>query len=51
MPTKKPVKKAHKKGMEYVCKECGLEVKVNNPCDCEECGIICCGKVMVPKKK
>ena len=51
MSVKKATKKAYKKGAEYVCKICGLEVKINNPCDCDDCHIVCCGKVMVSKKK
>jgi len=51
MATKKTGKKKYTKGMEYVCGVCGLEVKINNPCDCEDCNIVCCGQVMKPKKK
>jgi len=50
MAVKKTVRK-HKKGNEYECGVCGLEVKVNIACDCDDCGIICCGQVMKLKKK
>jgi len=50
MAVKKAVRK-HKKGNVYLCSVCGLEVKVNTPCDCDDCGIICCGQVMKLKKE
>ena len=51
MAIKKTAKKKYVKGTEYVCGICGLEVKINSPCDCEDCNIVCCGQVMKPKKK
>lgn len=46
MKTNKAVKKAHKKGVTYICNLCGLEVTIKNPCDCDDCAIACCGQVM-----
>ncbi len=28
------------------CASCGAVVKVITPCNCENCGIKCCGKIM-----
>ncbi len=36
------------------CKSCGAIVKVVKPCNCPNCGIVCCGKPMeeyVPNDK
>lgn len=45
-----------KEGDVFVCNQCGLELKVSNPCSCEpgEAGscnvpLQCCGKEMVKK--
>ncbi|MCK9431935.1 MAG: hypothetical protein M0R00_03135 [Candidatus Omnitrophica bacterium] len=35
-----------KKGDKYVCNYCGMTVTVADPCDCESCGISCCGEPM-----
>jgi hypothetical protein len=55
---KKPVKKTAKKtspkkkkemevGASYECSICGLEVAVQNACDCDEtCDLMCCGESM-----
>jgi hypothetical protein len=53
-PVKKTAKKTSpkkKKGMEvgasYECSICGLEVAVQNACDCDEtCDLMCCGESM-----
>ncbi len=40
---------ASKKGDKYECEECGLVVRVENPCggcDCEPCEVVCCSKPM-----
>lgn len=49
---KKNKKKAAKseKGSRYVCKVCGLAVRVDNICGCvDACDIICCGEEMRTK--
>jgi hypothetical protein len=41
---------ANKKGDRYKCEECGLVILVEDPCGCEPCEIVCCGKPMKPVK-
>jgi hypothetical protein len=43
-----------KKGAKYKCEECGLIVVVDDPCECEECELVCCEtpmKEVKPKAK
>jgi hypothetical protein len=28
------------------CKNCGAKVEVIEPCNCDDCGIVCCGTAM-----
>jgi len=35
-------------GTRYECGECGMMVRVENPCECEPCQMTCCG---VPMKE
>ncbi len=37
-----------KKGGKYVCDACGIVVTVDKACDCDPCGISCCGQEMSP---
>ena len=39
-----------KKGDVLVCSECGVELEVIKKCDCTNCGIVCCCKVMDVKE-
>jgi hypothetical protein len=40
-------KKEMEVGTSYECSVCGLEVAVENVCDCDDdCDIICCGEPM-----
>jgi len=39
---------AKQKRAKYKCKECGLVMIVEEPCDCERCDVVCCG---VPMKE
>jgi hypothetical protein len=49
--TKKAASPATGKGDAYVCGVCGLAVIVDEACGCIEVhDIICCGKVMKPRK-
>ena len=49
---KKVAKKAVKKGDVYKCSVCGLAVRVDEACGCiDACDIVCCEKLMKPKKK
>ena len=34
------------KGEKYKCEECGLVIVVEEPCNCDECAIICCQQPM-----
>jgi hypothetical protein len=40
-----------KKGERYKCDDCGLVVLVEDPCGCETCELVCCGKPMKPAKE
>jgi hypothetical protein len=40
-----------KKGEKYECEDCGLVVLVEDPCGCESCELVCCGKPMKPAKE
>ena len=43
--------KTLKTGARYVCDVCGLAMKVDKACGCEDfCDIICCGEQMKPAK-
>ncbi|MBF0558461.1 MAG: hypothetical protein HQL08_06735 [Nitrospirae bacterium] len=45
------MQKALKSGARYVCNVCGLAMKVDKACGCEDfCDIICCGEQMKPAK-
>ena len=35
-----------KKGSELKCDVCGMVVTVADPCNCDPCGISCCGQEM-----
>lgn len=43
--TKKKINKT-KKGNKYVCDSCGMIVAVDTECDCDPCGMSCCGSDM-----
>ena len=41
-----------KKDEVYVCEECGMEVKIQKECECdedEECSLMCCGIELTKK--
>ncbi len=40
-----------RKGEKFECEECGLVVMVWDPCDCDECDLICCEVPMSPMKE
>lgn len=45
--TRKSKAEKAKKGMKYVCDECGMAVIVDDVCDCPDvCDITCCGEDM-----
>jgi len=35
-----------KKGERYKCEACGMVMVVEEPCECDECVIICCQQPM-----
>lgn len=35
-----------KKGEKYVCSACGMVITVDKECECDPCGINCCGQSM-----
>ena len=41
--------KRQREGQTLVCGGCGAEVVVVKDCECDDCGIICCGKPMEMK--
>ncbi len=48
--TRKPAAKKMARGDCYVCEVCGLEMTVDDTCNCVDvCDIICCGEPMQAK--
>jgi hypothetical protein len=44
----KKSKNAISKGSKLTCRECGLELRVVDDCDCvSPCDVMCCGQQMV----
>lgn len=41
--------KRNRKRQAIVCSSCGAEVIVVKDCECDDCGIVCCGEPMEPK--
>jgi hypothetical protein len=45
--TKRRTQHKTKKGMKYECGECGMVVRVTEPCGCADvCDLYCCGAPM-----
>ena len=43
--------KTTKTGNVLRCEKCGAEVTVTKGCDCDDCGIVCCGQPMAQTKE